>query len=63
MDSSVVIVGGAQYRNTVLLVVRNIYEDAVRDEFDKQAEAFAADVGKKGFYARALRAPDRTATR
>lgn len=52
--SSFLEVGGPPYRYTIFLVVRTIYEDAVRDELNHQAEAFAADMGGKGFYARAF---------
>jgi hypothetical protein len=48
-------VGG--YRYTFLLVVWNDYADAVRDELNRQAEAFGADLGSKGLFAQPF--PDR----
>jgi hypothetical protein len=41
-------VGGPPYRYTFLLVFSNTYHDAVRLEFDRQAEAFAADLHGQG---------------
>jgi hypothetical protein len=43
-------VGGAPYRYTFLLVVWNDYTDAVRDEINRQAEAFGADLGAEGLF-------------
>jgi hypothetical protein len=43
-------VGGPPYRYTFLLVVWNDYADAVRDELNRQAEAFGADLGEEGLF-------------
>jgi hypothetical protein len=51
--SSFLEVGGAPYRYSFLLVVRNVYEDGVRDELNRQAEAFGADMRGEGLFARA----------
>jgi hypothetical protein len=51
--SSFLEVGGASYRYTFLLVVRNVYSDPVREELDRQAEAFGADMRSQGLFARA----------
>src|SRR3954453_21308587 len=41
-------VGREPYRHTFLLVVRDAFEDAVRDEISRQAEAFGAALGPAG---------------
>jgi hypothetical protein len=51
--SSFLEVGGAPYRYTFLLVVRNAYSDPVRDELRRQAEAFGADMRSQGLFAQA----------
>src|SRR4051794_27379311 len=45
-------VGGEPYRYTFLLVAWNDYADAVRDEINRQAEAFGADLGSQGVFVR-----------
>ena len=52
--SSFAAVGGPPYRYTYLLVVSNTYFDAVRDELNRQAEAFAADLRGEGVLARSF---------
>jgi hypothetical protein len=52
--SSFLEVGGEPYRYTFLLVVRNVYADAVRDELNRQAEAFGADMHREGLFVRAF---------
>ncbi|MFN0145950.1 MAG: hypothetical protein ACKVT1_05525 [Dehalococcoidia bacterium] len=41
-------VGGEPYHYTFLLVVWNDYADPVRDELNRQADAFGADLGRAG---------------
>src|SRR3954465_11330889 len=42
--------GGEPYRYTFLLVAWNDYADAVRDEINRQGEAFGADLGRDGVF-------------
>lgn len=48
--STFVRVGGAPYRYTFLLVAWNDYADGVRDELNRQSEAFGADLGPDGLF-------------
>jgi len=41
-------VGGGTYKFTFLLVLWNDYKDSVRDEMNRQAEAFGEDLGLEG---------------
>ena len=52
--SSFTAVGGAPYRYSYLLVVPNSYLDSVRDELNRQLDAFAADLYGEGEVARAF---------
>ena len=45
-------VGGAPYRYTFLLVLFNDYENRVKDELDRQAEPFGADLDTSGMFVR-----------
>jgi hypothetical protein len=52
--STFISVGGDPYRYAFVLASWNDYSDAVRDELNRQAEAFGADLGPKGIFVRAF---------
>jgi hypothetical protein len=52
--STLLHVGGEPYRYAFVLVSWNDYADAVRDELNRQAAAFGADLGPGGLYVEAF---------
>jgi hypothetical protein len=61
--SSFAAVGGPPYRYTFLLVVANSYVDSVREELDRQAQAFADDLEGRALLAQSLPAQARRTAR